>query len=251
MKRQGGYDVCRTKFKLFSRGMTKTSLSSQMLPLSNTYGKSHIYPLLLWANMPFPTFYIIVLNWVWLSTNNKYSVKVEITLLLGGMSIMVFCLNMFVIIQDWLYLISMEFKILVLHHDWLLTEYLLRPNHNTSVGRYITMIRDNWVLWWGWKWWNGACTGNRMHCPFVTQMAFPISFPTMARSIFLILGLTSDYSSVFHSRFSHDSGKPFRQTYVCRTKYKLFSGERQKCHFRHNCYLCQNVRKITFTIRFC
>jgi len=34
MKRQGGYDVCRTKFKLFSRGMTKTSLSSQMLPLS-------------------------------------------------------------------------------------------------------------------------------------------------------------------------------------------------------------------------
>jgi hypothetical protein len=67
--------------------------------------------------MPFPTFYIIVLNWVWLSTNNKYSVKVEITLLLGGMSIMVFCLNMCVIIQDWLYLISMEFKILVLHHD--------------------------------------------------------------------------------------------------------------------------------------
>ena len=84
--------------------------------------------------MPFPTFYIIVLNWVWLSTNNKYSVKVEITLLLCGMSILVFCLNIFVIIQDWLYLISMEFQILVLHQDLLLTGYLLHPNQNTTVG---------------------------------------------------------------------------------------------------------------------
>ena len=61
----------------------------------------------------------------------KYSVKSRLLFYSAVCRYNGFSLNIIVLIRELLYLISMEFQNLVLHQDWLLTEYLLHPIKKT------------------------------------------------------------------------------------------------------------------------